>query len=352
MKNLFFFSVSFVLLAIFGSCSTDVNLYADYKDVAIIYAMIYPKADTNYVKIIRAFCGSNDEPINANEVALIADSSNYPGKLEARIVELKSLNGGAYEPTDNVFELDTMTLHNKELGTFYAPDQKVYYTTERFNTDKDGKKYKYRLIVVKPNGDTITAATSIVGSQEFYIISNSMNFLMTPSNGMNKITFKADGKASLYDVRIQFNYLEQHAGEETIHKNVHRSFGTKSIDEFERVEGTDDHYYLEYSVNWLFSALENAIGDDTVVNPNHPNVVRYIDNFVVSISAGGHELFYYYIATQAQQNSPTSLISTFTNIDGGYGLFSSRTTISKLTALSSYTKRDLFSITSWGFREY
>ena len=42
--------------------------------------------DTNYVRINRAFSGSNDNPINANEVALIADSCNYPGKLNAYLV--------------------------------------------------------------------------------------------------------------------------------------------------------------------------------------------------------------------------------------------------------------------------
>jgi hypothetical protein len=351
MKNLFFFSVFFFLLAVLGSCSTDVNMYADYKDVAIVYAMIDPRADTNYVKITRAFCGSNDEPINANEVALIADSSNYPCKLEARIVELKSLNGGAYEPTGNVFWLDTMTLHNKDYGTFYAPDQKIYYTTERFNTDKEGTRYKYRLIVVKPNGDTLTAVTSMVGSQEFRILSSSTNFQLAPTNELGKITFKADGRASLYDVKIQFNYREQHAGQAMTKKKVFRSFGTKPIEEFERVEGTPDCYFLECSKNWLFVALRNAIGADTVVNANHPNVVRYIDDFVVSISAGGHELYYYYAATQAQLNSPISLVSTYTNIDGGSGLFSSRITISKTLKISASTKRDLFSVVSWGFKE-
>lgn len=350
MKNPFF-AILVALPMFLGSCSTKVDLYADYKDVAVIYALIDPQADTNFVKIIRAFCGSNDNPIDANEVALIADSSNYPGKLETRFIELKSTNGGPYEPTNREFFLDTMTIHNKELGTFYAPDQKLYYTTERFNTNKDGKKYKYKLVAVKPDGDTLTAQTSMVGSQEFRILSSSMAFQLAPSDAVGKITFKADGAASLYDVRIQFDYREQHAGHAATRKNVHRSFGVKPIDEFTRVEGTSDCYYLEYSVNWLFNALENAIGGDTVVNVNHPNVVRHMDGVVVSISAGGHDLYYYYLANQAQLNSPYSLISTYTNINGGTGLFSSRSILEKPLSLSASTKRDLFSKSAWGFRE-
>ena len=78
---------------------------------------------------------------------------------------------------------------------------------------------------------------------------------------------------------------------------------------------------------------------------------RYIDDFVISISAGGEELSIYYLANQAQSESPTSLVTIYTNIDGGYGLFSSRIKIEKVAKLSSNTKRELFGMSSWGFKE-
>lgn len=350
MKNkLLWVLIAFPML--FGSCSTKVELYADYKDVAVIYAMIDPQADTNFVKIIRAFCGTNDDPIDANEVALIPDSSNYPGKLDARIIELRNTAGDSYKPTGREFALDTMTLHNKELGVFYAPDQKIYYTTEHFNAEANGKKYKYRLVVVKPNGDTLTAQTSMVGGEDFAILSGGTNFQIAPTEAMGKMYFRADGAAVVYEIKMQFNYREQHSGQEVKLKNVSRSFGTKPLSSYPKVENTDDSYYQEYSVNWLFNALTNAIGDDTVVNSNNPNVVRYMDDFVVSISAAGQELYYYYLVNQAQSNSIAPLVSTYTNIHGGGGLFSSRTNIEKSLKLSASAKRDLFSVSAWGFKE-
>lgn len=134
-----------------------------------------------------------------------------------------------------------------------------------------------------------------------------------------------------------------------VRKSVSRSFGTKTISEYTNLIGNS--YYVEYSPNWLFNTLREAIGGDTVVNANHPNVVRYIDDLVISISAGGDELNYYYLANQAQMSSPVSLITAYTNIEGGYGLFSSRTTIEKVVRLSSSSKRDLFSVSAWGFKE-
>ena len=337
--------------AFFASCSTDVEMYTDYKDVAIIYGLLNYQSDTNYIKITRAFCGTNDDPINAHEVALIADSSNYPGKLEARLIELKSTIGSQYEPTGREFVLDTMTIHDKEEGTFYSPDQKVYYTTEQLNASTNGSRYKYRLKVVKPDGDTVTAQTTMVGDEEFRILSGSANFQLGHTNAMGKIVFRADGMASLYDVKVRFNYSEQHVGEEMKWKHISRSFGTKTIDKYLLEEGTENTYYLQYSLNWLFNALESAIGSDTVVDGNHPNVVRHIGSFVISISAGGDDMSMYYSANQAQLNSPMSLVSLYTNIDGGYGLFSSRTTVEKTVKLTLFATRDLYSVTAWGFKE-
>ena len=351
MKTKHFILLNTLFITIFYSCSTDVDLYADYKDIPIVYAMLNPKADTNFVKITRAFCGTNDNFINANDVALIADSSNYPDKLEAHIVELKSSHGSYYEPTGRIIALDTITLHNKEAGTFYSPDQTFYYTTEPFNTGKGEVKFKYRLVVVRPDGDSLTAQTGMVGNEEFSILTGGVGFQMAPTNTVRRITFRADGFASLYEVSFQFNYHEQKAGQGTKKKNVSRSFGTRTIDEFHKLEGTDNYYYLEYSENWLFDALAYAIGGDTIVDPNHPNVIRYTDDFVISISAASDDLANYYIASQVQANSPMSLVTTYTNIEGGYGLFSSRTKIERVAKLSANTKRELFGMSSWGFKE-
>ena len=351
MKTIRFILVFNFFVACFCSCSTDVELYAEYKDVPVVYCLLNPRVDTNYVKITRAFCGTNEDPINANEVALIYDSSNYPGKLDARIIELESRNGSSYEPTGRVIVLDTMTIHNKQEGSFYAPDQLVYYTVEPFNAGDEGTHYKYRLMVIKPDGDTLTALTGLVGNEEFEIITNGFSFEEQETDAMNKIMFRADGVAALYEVSLQFNYREQLEGHQMRCKNVNRSFGVRTIDEFQKVEGSENAYFLGFSANWLFNALANAIGGDTVIDANHPNVVRYFDNLEVSINAAGEDLYYFYLVTQSNQNNLAGFISDYSNITGGQGLFSSRTQIKKNCRLSSRTLRSLYGKSSWGFVE-
>ena len=352
MKIVRFISLFFVFISVFGSCSTDVDMYADYKDTSIVYAMLDSNADTNFVKITRAFCGTNDNPINANEVALIYDSSNYEGKLEARLVEYESTYDNHFKPTQRELILDTMTFHDKESGVFYSPDQIVYYTVEPLRNGSSRHRIKYKLFAVKPNGDTVTAFTTMVGSEDFSIISGSANFQIAPTEAKGRVVFRADGVASVYEITMQFNYREQHSGQEMQYKKVSRSFGTKPLMSYPKVENTDNVYYEEYSLNWLFYALANAIGNDTVVNSNHPNVVRYADDFVVTISAAGDELYYYYLANEAQESSfGGSLFTAYSNIDGGYGLFSSRTIVKKTPKLSSTAQRDLYGKESWGFKQ-
>ena len=348
MKFVRFILALFSFIAVLSSCSTDVELYASYKDVAIIYGLLDAHADTNFIKITRAFCGTNDNPIDATEVALIADSSNYPGKLDARIIEFESMAGNSYEPTGRVLVLDTMTFHNKEEGVFYAPDQIVYYTPEPLYTGSDGRRYKYRLVVVKPDGDTVTAQTTMVGDEDFAIVSASVGFQASPTDELGKIYFRSDGVAPLYEIGMRFNYHEQHAGAGIAFKSISLPFGTKPLSNYKKLEYSDNSYYQEYSLNWLFNALENTIGGDTVVDANHPNVVRYIDDLVISLSAAGEDLYYYYLANEAQQS--IGITSVYSNINGGFGLFSSRSSIEKAPRLSSRTLTDLYDKSAWGFK--
>lgn len=334
---------------VFYSCSTKVNLYSDYKDIPVIYGIIDVTADTNFIKITKAFCGTNDDPIDATEAALIYDSSNYSEKLEAYIIELQSIGGQPYQATGRKFILDTVVIHNKDHGTFYAPEQTLYYTTENFKTNNENNKYKYRLFIIKPDGDTVTATTTTVGG-DFAIINTGIGFQSAPTDAMSNLRFRVIEEAPVYEVGMRFNYWEQHTGQPMEHKYVSWSFGVRPLSGYEYVEFSGNVYMLHYSPNRLFNHLNNAIGNDTVWDINHPNVIRYADSFVVSISAGGKEIFEYLETTEVSENGIVPPVMIYSNINGGYGMFSSRCKISKQLRLSYWTLHDLYN-KPWGFVE-
>jgi hypothetical protein len=337
MKKTLFLLSLWVLMGFMAACSTRVDLYADYKDVPVIYGLIDITQDTNYVKIIRAFSGSNDNPIDASQVALIADSSNYPGKLDARIVEYKNVYDNTYQPTGREIVLDTMTIHDKESGSFYFPNQKVYYTTAAFNDNTD--IYKYQLVVLKGN-DTVTSDTKLVGGENFRILTQTVTFTPDGYDKTGKINFTAADNGAVYELKLAFNYKEKKGNGPIVDKRVSWSYGTKGVKD---LIYDDNHYSIIYNEATLFGYLSTAIGADTV------NVERYIGPFEIYLSAGGAEL-YNYIQINAPSEGLSQNIPDYTNIDGGFGVFSSRINLLKTANLSSKTLTKLYGM-NWGFKQ-
>lgn len=335
-----------VLMALFASCSTKVDLYAGYKDIPIVYGLLDAMVDTNYIKIVRAFSGSEEATVNAAEIALIADSCNYPGKLDAHIIEYADRYGtGQFELSGRIITLDTMTIHNKEIGEFYAPNQKIYWTAEPFNVNSGKTRYKYRLEIFKGN-DTVTSETAMVGGENFRILTAQAAF-MDVENKHGEFNFVPADNAAIYYLKIKFNYHEIKNGQETL-KSVGYEFPAMRADNL-IIDG--GKVTVDYSQNLLFNLLREAIGGDTIHNPNNPEVERYFDEtpFDIMIAAGGDELFNY-----IQVNSVTGYSQTvpdYTNINGGFGVFSSRINMVKSISLSNRAMIDIYAKESWGFKQ-
>ena len=349
MRKNTFLPCFLLVAAMFSSCSTKVDLYSDYKDIPVVYGLLDAKQDTNYVRINRAFSGSNDHPINANEIALVADSCNYPGKLDARIYRYgKTASSFSEYELEGFVTLDTMTIHDKQEGVFYAPNQKVYYTVTNqanqnqafFKTNTGNKNYKYRLVVHKGN-DSIVSETGLVGGENFDIMTTRLFFTAEPSDKMENVYFRQADNAVVYEVRLQFNYQEKR-GEQLTDKNVHWSLGTKSVNDM-NYDDVTGYPYFSCSRNALFNYLATAIGADTV------NVVRYMGDFVISISAGGDEL-YNYIQVNSPSEGFSQTIPDYTNINGGFGVFSSRIHLNKVVQLQGNTQSEIYG-KPWGFQQ-
>ena len=165
MKKAVSLCVIAIMALAFLSCRKEVNLYAEYKEIPVIYGLLDAKADTNFIKITRAFYASNED---ASQVAMNPDSSNYPGKLNVRLIEY--CNG------DSVREivLDTITIRNKQQGTFFAPKQKLYFTAEKLNANTKLESYRYRLVVVLPDR-VISSEQPIVGNNSFRVKNLAVN---------------------------------------------------------------------------------------------------------------------------------------------------------------------------------
>ena len=320
---------------LFHACSTDVDLYADYKEVPVIYGVLDAWADTNFIKITRAFYVEGDP----YESALNPDSSNYLGKLDVRLVEY--CNG------DFVREivLDTLTIHDKIDGFFYAPSQKMYYTTERLPLNDRNKKYSYDLKVDFPN-QTINTKADLVGDAGFEVQSLGLNFSKQYIGATSRrFLFHPAINAASYDVSLAFTYKELRTPDgDTLPRRMEWKIGTYS--DYELAHNLDDNCYVfYYRPEVFYSVLEQFIGDDTA-----QGIQRFIVDYPaeVIITAGGNKLTQY-IHMSESLVVPGQGEGDLSFVDGGAGVFSSKITLRRKMRLAGETVPDLLEEPHWGF---
>lgn len=329
---------AFAFLFVFNACSTDVDLYNDYKDITVVYGLLDPGKDINYVKINKAFLG----PGNALDIALIADSCNYPNKLDAKIIEFRSpANQNNYQVSKTMV-LDTITIHDKEPGIFYAPDQLVYYTAEKIRKNNDQYKYRYKLEIDR--GDTIlTATTDIVGGDLFMPDSKPLSFSSTTGT----VKWFPCPNAAVYEVVIKLYFTEVGPGVDSVQRCMNWSLGTRPVSQL-----TDDHgkFVMNYTSSVFYATMASFLGSDTIGGATEKDVERIISDYCigVSISAGGEEL-YNFISVNAPSSSLVQSIPEYTNVNGGYGVFSSRAAVERRVKLSSIP--ELTAHENWRFRQ-
>jgi hypothetical protein len=171
----------------------------------------------------------------------------------------------------------------------------------------------YQLVMQNnENGKIYTAQTAIINN--FNIVSPQQGTLPVWKQGRN-ITFswKNPSGAAIYDMGIRFVYDE--------HPNANpTSFETKSVDwNIQRNLYKTDASTMELKIDGgrLFEFLKAAI-------PTNPNVFRCNPRYYIYIYAGG-EAYRNYVDAGLSNSGITgsNLLTEFTNIAGGRGLFSS-----------------------------
>lgn len=325
-----------VCVGFFSCCKHEVDLYADYRQIPIVYGVLDAQADTNFIKITRAFYA----PGNATQIAMNPDSSNFPGRLDVRLTEY--LNN---EPTREIV-LDTITLSNKQEGAFYAPKQKMYYTTETLCQNATNKRYSYRLTIAFPNGDTISEQCDIVGNTSFKVQSLAFNFSKEYFGKRRQFRFKPAINGAQYGFKLGFTFLEQRTPDsDSIPRTMYWNLGTYD-DNYLSTHTVEDYYVIEYYPDAFYAELAEFIGGDTAIG----GMKRYITDYPIELtmSACGQNLKQYiYYNDPSHTVTPGDL--EFSLIEGGYGVFSSR--MSRITdlRLAGTTVPDLLEKTNWGF---
>lgn len=318
MKKLGVFAIMFLFCVIsFWSCKTDFSINGDYKITPIVYGLLDQNESYHYFRINKTFLGDG----NALDFAKVSDSS-YFESVEAKISEI--INGSV----TRTWMLRDTILHNKSTnGVFYAPDQKLFY----FMTPPDAPNYPtvpnpdrlqegatYKLEAILNDGAyKVTASTELVTGVK---LDPPTNFSFYNENSAepfkNPVIEWSLGNAQIYNATLNFYYKEYIGGTPTS-KSVNWQ-----LQEISRKDIAGSNASVSAQGKQFYNIVAAQVKENASVDK------RVIDYFEVVLTAGSQDVETYILA-----NKPSSSLAqskpSFTNIDGGMGMFSARTTIKK-----------------------
>jgi hypothetical protein len=304
MKNLLLIVTTLIF---FISCSTDFEVNAPWEDKTVIFGMLDQSDSVQYIKINKAFLGED----NAFDMAAVSDSVNYDQLTVTlqRIRDDEVLESILMQPTNEIV---------KDTGIF-ADDNNIIYKT----TEKIYRGSTYKLIVEFNNYDKVVSAeTAIVDTfkidRPLYIQSGpevKINFAQTQPT---IIRWQQANHSKICYFNIYFNYFDI-SETDTIEKQIHYSLspkvftGTDNTDAYGNVYSYEKYVYGEDFYKYVASAL--------VAPPE--GTKRLAESLDFEFYCGTDDYYTYY-----QVNNTSSGISQstplFTNIDNGYGLFTSK----------------------------
>jgi len=306
MKKFIFLS-SVVLMAFINSCSTKLDVNADYKDITVVYGLINPSDTNHYIKINKAFLQDN---VNANTLAADHNNFDYPdGDLAVTVQEFSAVNNtllNTYNLTRTVNEIP------KDPGVFDNSTNVLYKFVEP-NIDRNNT-YTLKIVNNKLNKE-ITSETGIVG-----------NIVVTKPNTISGINFVAGDKFTVNATTgknvmriaafVVFNYKEYYTDSTFIDKKVVMPLGEQ--------KGTNPNGGESLEFNLIngdfFSFVASGVPDPSTIPFFSHRQIGYV---TLEFDYAGTELNTY-MEVSAPSNGVNQDKPEYTNIVNGIGIFSSR----------------------------
>ncbi|MFC2111167.1 hypothetical protein ACFLQ5_01805, partial [Bacteroidota bacterium] len=315
--------LSFIAITTYYSCETDFDMNAEYKDITVVYGLLNQNETTHYLKINRAFLGTD------NTVALAQDplTISYGDSLE---VSMEEWRNSYYKRT--LYFIDTLIEREPDLNSpFYNPVnpyQIIYKTNASLLDDAS-----YKLIIKnKYSGKIITAETKLI--EEFSITKpgGGVPLIGFTSTHPTEVRWRTGINGRLYQLVIRFYYIERDINNVETKKYVDWVFGTKtSIN----LNGGQE-MKLEYIGESFFKNIQSNIKFDPNVVVRLPDTIQ----FIISVAA---DEFNTYMDINKPSNSIVQERPEYTNINNGIGIFSSRYIKIRNIWLNSLTQDSLVS---------
>lgn len=343
MKHSVIIVSALVLSGLFTSCKNDLEVLAPGKESVSVYGILNPNERTQNIRINKVYLTDGDAMAAGQDAGTI----NF-GAGELRVT-LQRFVGGSNTPTlttvANSIKKEivlTETVVTTASGTFSSA-QRLWQTTDKLYGTGD-----YRLTVTNiASGAVYTAQTTMIDSVKPFGTQQPMPFLYIPSQPLTYpmhgyypanpistdkpkyvnydvptvnyfIKFRTVPNARLYGVVMRFHYIDSLLDGSVNFNYVDYTFRTSRSSDLnggvmnEDFSFTGDAFYRNLGAEMAKRSSANI-----------KNRRSFYMEFIVNAGAENLSEF-------LQINAPSNTIAQdkpiYTNINGGIGIFSSRST--------------------------
>lgn len=330
--------VSTVLML--GSCSTDLDLTAEWKDITVVYGLLDQDLDTQFVRVNRAFLGQED----AGQMAQVPDSLKY--KDASVKIDEYDVNG----TMTRSFDFIKITNYPKDTGYFASQGHEVYAYVRKTGEAKLNTARSYKLTVTNnETGKEVTAETNLCegvsvtkpnSNQLQYALANAQ---LEPYESQNNyIGWTTGSNTRRYQVYIKYRWINVvFSGTDTLDVNDSLTIylGEERGTRLSGGEGLK----LNWGTEKFFEKVEAYIKKDNNYNANV--YYRKSGTFDIIIQIAGDEL-----DTYMEVNEPSTGIiqerPEYTNLvtedNSAVGVFSSRyTQVRTITGITANSIKKL-----------
>jgi hypothetical protein len=311
----------FLLLPLFAlilaACSNEFDVTAPWKEIPVVYAILSASDSVNYIRVEKAFL---DPEKGADQLAQIADSIYYPANAISVFLErVSNQQRWPLERVDGALEGII-----RDPGTFATSPNWLYKIKAPIGTLTPGEQF--RLIIKRADGNAdITAVTTIPNN---FIFQSPNPADIPPKIGFlpdktSEVRWRADANAAYFNVTMHIRFREENASAQvqyrrTIQWDVLKNVGRKNV--ITQIGGQP--YYTssgEIAANDFFKLLADSIP------PADPGRFRYFDGIDLTLEGGGSEILEYQNTANANAGiTGSEIITTYTNLSEGFGIFTSK----------------------------
>ncbi len=320
MKFIFLKIAIIILLSIsYSSCNKEFELLDPYKDIPIVYGLIDANDSISYIRIQKAYL-SDDDVLND---AQISDSNLYKHKLD---VSIKSGN--------RVINFDTITIQNKEEGTFFNADYPIYYAITKDLLDVN---QPLNLEIKNPKSGNIAKSTAHLMDASLVDIIRPTFYITLSKN--TRIEYKTATDIRFYQLVVRFHYMEMLPNDSSSQVYKYVDLMSEIKQSYNGLGGESMDFILRSNI--FLGNLLNHISPTTELE-------RYLGRIDLIINTT-EEAFYTY--QQLVQPDPSILEQprNYTNIKNGYGIFVGTSSITRTVRVEVPSKPYIMNLEGLNF---